>query len=343
MINNISLLIHGPYSGNILPIISENIQRSKIKITKIIFVIYTIDKDKYLHDIEKYFKNFNTKIIYVKDLINPGPFNINRQILSVRKGLELCNDDEFIIKLRNDQSINFNNLIKIIKKYNMFLNLEEHKILTTCSFSRKDRFYHPSDMFLCGFANELKDYYNLELQKDTAFSIELKIIELNEKSNYKLKFSPISAECILFKNYLIKKGYNIQNTYEDSYNSIKKFCYIVNTWNINLIWSKKRTNMFKENSIILPHYFVTAPFPGAPIEKHECWLEHEIFDKKPTIKDRYYIFLSKFVWYMWEGNINGVNSKFNSIKNKNIFNKICNFIFSMRSLENKIILTLFGF
>ena len=146
---------------------------------------------------------------------------------------------------------------------------------------------------------------------------------------------------LYFKNYIINKGWIIKNTQEDSHKAIKEFIYIINTWNIDLIWSKKRTNMFGENAIILPHYFTTAPFQGAPIEKHECYLQHEIFKTIPTLKDIFYINLSKFVWFMWTNNNDGLFKNLEEYDSKNI--SFLERIFSMFRNENRLIINILFF
>ena len=338
--NNITLLIHGPYGDNILELIYKNLSKSKLKVNKIIFVIYKFEKEKYLKVINL-FKNYNIETVFIKDLINPGFANVNRQIYSVNEGLKLCEDKDFVVKLRNDQCVNFIKLFNIIKKYKLFLDTEDKKVLTTCSFSRKDRLYHPSDMFLCAYGKALKNYYKINLQKYTELDTKLRIRKLYEESNKTLKFNPISAESILFKNYIINNGWIIKNTQEDSHKAIKEFIYIINTWNIDLIWSKKRTNMFGENAIILPHYFTTAPFQGAPIEKHECYLQHEIFKTIPTLKDIFYINLSKFVWFMWTNNNDGLFKNLEEYDSKNI--SFLERIFSMFRNENRLIINILFF
>jgi len=86
------------------------------------------------------------------------------------------------------------------------------------------------------------------------------------------------------------------HTYSDSEKALKTYIIVLNTWDIKLKWWKSRTPFLPNGSIILPYSFEMSPFCGAPIEKAQCFMRHELDNKKATIKDKYYIALSKFLF-----------------------------------------------
>ena len=288
----IALLIHGPYATEWLAKIKQQILKFNSNFNQIILVSYIADIEKYEALIRQLNLEGIVKIVAIKDLINPGFFNINRQLISVRAGLEAIEDESVIIKLRNDQCVNFNKLIKYYEK---------NKIITTNCFTRIDRLYHPSDMFLCGNKNALLDLFSMPTMQETHLMIEMKNKKICEE-NPNLNYLPIAPESELFRHYLKLKKWDIKETREDSYNAIKEYYVVVNSWNIDFRWHKQRTNLCPPNYLILPHYFRVAPFQGGPIENVKCYLETDFTGKLPTIKDIFYLILSKLVWFLWKPN-----------------------------------------
>lgn len=288
-----ALLIHGPYSTQWLSEIKKGIKYSKINFNQIILVSYVADEEKYINLLIDLSLETLIKLVLVKDLINPGFFNINRQLSSVFSGLKCIENDSFVFKLRNDQLVDFNSLLPYVN---------ENKVITTNCFSRSDRLYHPSDMFLAGDLYLLKEMYSMPHNQETHLMIEMKNIKLCEE-NPSLTYIPVSPESQLCRYYLTKKSWIFQNTKKDSYEAIKKHYIVLNSWNINYRWDKKRTPFCPQGYIILPHYFNKKPFSNAPTEKARCFLETDFNSKFFSIKDLYYIMLSKIVWKFWQLNI----------------------------------------
>lgn len=280
-----ALLIHGPFSTEWLSQIKLQIENFKKGFNQIIIVSYQSDYEKYLALLES-LNLSNIEITTVKDTINPGFFNINRQILCVNKGLKLIDNDSCVFKLRNDQSVDFN---KVVKYEN------DEKIITTNCYSRRDRLYHPSDMFLFGRLQLLKDMYSLPTVTDTHLMTEYKNRRMY-KENPKLDALPISPESILCRHYLELKNWDFKETKEDSFQALRKYYLILNSWNIDFRWNKQRPNFFPSGSIILPHDYTISPFEGVPPEQVSCYTETDFNKSIPSIKDIYYIFLSKLVW-----------------------------------------------
>ena len=261
--HKLSIILHGPYSGNAYVEIFDSLKPLKDRIDKIIISTYVADMAKTDLLITQYEHIYNIIKIYNKDIINPGYFNLNRQVLTVQKALDEIDDNSIVVKLRNDQWCKMNDLYKIV--LHVFANkFEDHKIITTNCFTRKDRLYHPSDMFLCGYKEELKEYYSLPLQKLSHLNYQLMMIKKLKYTNESFEKLLISPESELFKNYLLRRGWNLKYTFSDSYNAIKQYMLVINTWDINLRWNKQRNAFLPAKTIILPYSFTMAPFEGAP-------------------------------------------------------------------------------
>jgi hypothetical protein len=178
---------------------------------------------------------------------------------------------------------------------------ETGKILTTNCFTRRDRLYHPSDMFLCGSGKLLKEYYSLPYQTATHRDVQLRIMEM-ENNGVSQRLSMLHApESMLFKHFLSVRNWDFKFTDEDSLAAIRKYCHLVNSWDIDYCWSKKRTPFIKEGGLILPQNgFVSRPFEGGPEERNACYNSWDVYDEAPTLTDRKYYALSKALFGLSE-------------------------------------------
>ncbi len=295
MQNKVVILLHGPYSGNAYKEIFNHFHSVDYVIKQVIISTYISDKDDTERDILRFGQNYCIKAVYSKDLINPGYFNLNRQIHTVRNGLLAIDEEEcLVIKLRNDQWCKAKRLYNILRR-KYFENPNNSKIITTNCFTRKDRFYHPSDMLLCGWKKDLLDYYSLPIQTKTHLDCQLEMLRKLKYENEEFSHFLISPESELFKNYILAKGWQLKYTVEDSYNAIKEYMTVINTWDINLRWGKQRNAFLPSKTVILPYRFYLEPFQGAPKEKAECYSRHE-FEGKEKIRDRIFLGLSHFIF-----------------------------------------------
>ncbi|GEM_PF-1450208 len=295
---DIALIIHGPVSEenyhNILSSLGDFCQK-----VKIVVVGYKFEKQKLLAALGK--ENLqNYKLCLVNDLINPGFANINRQLNMLKEGLKYIDDDEVVIKLRNDQCVNFSKLFNLIKvKQSEF---DSGKLLTTNCYTRRDRLYHPSDMFIVAKGKTLKEYFSCPFMQENDLETRMAICERIEKGD-NLSFNPISPESYLFRNFLKLKRWKFEETYSDSFKALSEYILLINTWDIELTWHKKRNYPFtKTDEIILPHHLTLAPFPGAPVEKARCFSRHD-FDGQKSFKDIFYLVKSRLVWLCWYENL----------------------------------------
>lgn len=287
---DISLVIHGDGSRHWLKQIFKDIKRANIKFKEIVIVSYRHDMQLYNHFLQNNKLACEIKLVPCFDLLNPGFYNINRQINSIKVGLTNVSHNSYVIKLRNDQSVNFSSVIPHLSK------LKTSMILSTNCFTRLDRLYHPSDMLLAGKKCDLVKYFSCPLMTNTHLGHILQNQKEFEVSNYTLKALECTPESYLFRNYIKLNGWHEKRTQDDSLLSMRKFIYLVDSWDIDYRWRESRTPFLPKGSLILPYYYDMAPFENGPIEKCRCINKHKFMKKKPSIKDIYFILLSKLVF-----------------------------------------------
>ena len=86
------------------------------------------------------------------------------------------------------------------------------------------------------------------------------------------------------------------NTLSDSYTAINKFFWVVNSWNIDYRWNKKRNPVLNAGTIILPCIYDMSPFLGAPVEHARCYMAEDFDGYRRTVKDKWFETLSKVLW-----------------------------------------------
>jgi len=284
---NVSLIIHGPCNEEWLKQIIKDIRRAKFEFAEKLIVSYVKDYECYKKRLSELNVENEFRIIVCKDVLNPGFFNINRQIKTVSCALNnLTHQEGIVIKLRNDQTVNFNKLAKYLE------NLEDEKILTTNCFTRKDRLYHPSDMFMCAKYNTLKEYFSCPPMHETHLGHILSCEQEYKKAPQKMTALKIVPESYLFRNFLKKHAWTIKETKTDSINALKKYIKLVNTWDIDLKWKSKRTPFLPAGSLILPYSVKMRPFAAGPLEECRCINRNELEQNIPSARDCFYVILS---------------------------------------------------
>lgn len=287
MDKRIKVIIHGPLDEVFL---KKNIKNLFSQIPHAELIISAYPKD--LKEIEKIVKNLTLKnldsvmVITTNDVINPGFFNINRQINLVNAALDRIQDENaFIIKVRMDQSINYRKFSKILNRH---YETAKNKIFTTNCYTRRDRFYHPSDMFLAGDYSEIRRYYPAVFFEESHLDNILLIKELvsNEITD---DFSPYWPESRLFVNYLLNKGIVPKYTANDSIQQLKDNIFLINSWDISLKWRKFGMSVIP----VLPYNFKMAPFPGGPFEDASNIHASEINVVDKKVKDKIFLMLSR--------------------------------------------------
>lgn len=289
----ITLVIRGPLSDNAICEISNSISKSGLNFGGIVI-------SSYVHEIEEYrllikpYENLNSATFStVKDKINPGFYNINRQLHATASALAYVRT-EYVIVMRNDQYVDFRKVLKYL------CLVPDSKYLTVNTFTRRDRLYHPSDMFVAGRTSLVKLLFSMPLMPET----HIQILRREQKKATENNYNSINnaPEQLIFRHFLTKNGWAIKNTMKDSESALKKYIFLCNSWDIELRLNKPRTYLMGRGAIILPHYFKIEPFPGGPMEKVRCWNSHQLNETSPSIKDVLYIGLSRVIWGIWPSN-----------------------------------------
>ena len=164
--SDISVVIQGAINPQITPRCIESI-RTFLPNSEIILSTWKNSKTDDL--------NFDTLILNedpgaVKtDLVNNILNNQNRQLVSTLNGVKKASR-KYILKLRTDfelHNTNFLNYWNRFPKKNCNLNVFSHRIIISSVFSREFSDYshrpvlfHPSDFFMFGKSDDIKNYYN---------------------------------------------------------------------------------------------------------------------------------------------------------------------------------------
>ena len=281
-----NIIIHGPLEKDFL-FKNLNKIRHASEDDHIIISVYNEELEKTKVIIDSVPVRNKVTLIGSDDVFNPGFFNINRQINLVSAALNVIEDEsDFILKVRMDQTINFRWVRKVVTEKHEEL---KDKLITTNCYTRKDRLYHPSDMFLAGTKKTLRAYYPEEFFQETHMDNLLKIKEL-VLSGYKGGYHKYWPESRLFMNYLSILGEELQDTEICSQSQLKKHVYIFNSWDIGLKWKK----FLKGKVNVLPYFFVLRPFERGPLENAENFLASDLtgYTKKP-LREMIYNSLAK--------------------------------------------------
>lgn len=222
------------------------------------------------------------RTVSTSDLFYTGFFNIFRHVYTVSETLKAIDDDAIVIKLRNDQVVDFNKLLHKLEKIGFFENPFDRLVTTNC-YTRRDRHYHPSDMFMCATALFLKEYFSLPLIQETHMDVQLRIFEMESQAVPSQKSMLLSPESQLFTHFLKGRQWNLLYTDEDSLNALRKYCLILNSWSIDFRWNKERTPGVPAGGMILPHTdYRCTPFPGGPLEMANCYTESDFMGRNMT-------------------------------------------------------------
>lgn len=265
------VIIHGPLDADFL---EKNLRglASVLPNTQVILSIWQHDAEA-VHNLlagSKPKGGANIQVVTSEDVLNPGFFNINRQITLVRAGLACIDDeDELVIKLRMDQTVDFRRLIHILEQA---ANVHKQRLMTTNCYTRKDRLYHPSDMLLVGSKQMLCHYYPQALYPDTHLDCIL-AIRARVAEGQHLGFERYWPESRLFMNYLINLGEVLQHTQDDSERMLKKHVYLINSWDVGLKWKK----FLRGRCCVLPYFFTRRPFDGGVLEQAENYLAQDLY------------------------------------------------------------------
>ena len=256
------VLLHGPITEYSAKVVDD--VKAAIKAKLINGVVVSTYRDK--HDVLKAISNFdNVVVVENEDVENPGFFNLNRQLNLVNAGLNLIESDELVIKLRLDQRINFPWSLLQIRKWASKTGYRG--ILTTNTFTRTDRLFHPSDMLLVGLQSELRAYYSIAPNMATHVDTELALAtDIENREITEAQLVEAWPESALFYGYLLAKGERPPFTLAASLDALSRHVTVMPAFKFHLRWEK----FYGGRLPLIPYKFQMRPFPGGPIEDCEC-------------------------------------------------------------------------
>jgi hypothetical protein len=210
------------------------------------------------------------RVALVDDVRNPGFANINRQINMVRSGMQSVDaNDRIIVKLRSDQRVSLAKVRNIIAMHQHAL--QAGALLTTNCYTRKDRLYHPSDMFLIALKATLLDYYPAQFFAQTELDDHMAIRETSRASKSLLTIEQW-PESRLYRHLLASRAWVFRNTIEDSVAALRAHCVMLDSRSIRLKWEK----FYGGHVTLVPYDFQMAPFEGVVKEQAQCFTVEEL-------------------------------------------------------------------
>lgn len=284
----ITLLIHGPisaYSRRVFEDAHSALQRGLISEC----LISTYRKDRSALERALGDKLYAFKVVLGDDVPNPGFANINRQINLVRLGLTQAQHPEHIfIKLRTDQRVNLAAVARWVTSHE--LSLTEGKLGTTNCYTRKDRLYHPSDMFVIGTLDTLMAYYPCTPFTQTELDDRLAIIA---ESRLRGKLLQIHQwpESRLFRSLLTSRGWLFRETVEDSLLALRAHCLMIDSRSIELRWEK----FYGGRVNLVPYEFSMSPFAETVKERARCYSVHDIHGRD-AMQSRISKWMTRILW-----------------------------------------------
>lgn len=179
---------------------------------------------------------------------NPGPANVNMQIISSKAGVLKAKGlgAEYIIKSRTDQRFFAPNVIEFLSEVHAMFPpkqgfRQEGRIIGVSLDTFKYRPYGISDMFTFGLADDMVRYWSPDLDQRKRDCENLNQSEWNIVEFARFKF----GEVYFAAEYLSSIGRELKWTLEDSWRAYADHFVIVDKESIDLYWNKY--NRSKEN------------------------------------------------------------------------------------------------
>lgn len=246
--DNLAIVLQGPIVSEksiTLRIIHHYLRRYP----EVCIVVSTWEKTppSDLDPLNKLAENGKIKLILNPDPIQPGVFNINRQIISSRNGLEFAlTDFEFSIKSRTDQVFvdpRFLNQLRILFDRYSVDDSKNSRIVVSSLNTFAFRLYGASDMFQFGKTKDLFEYWNQPL--DSRNIDELTAIS----PNLVAEAQKLVAEVYLNTNYFkLKEKKSPQYNLEESLHFLANYFVVADAQSLGHIWLKN-TNLANRWSI----------------------------------------------------------------------------------------------
>lgn len=173
-----------------------------------------------------------------------GGNNVNRQIASSKAGVELATR-KYILKTRTDIVFKNANFLNVYQKYmESGVIWQKGRIAINNFYTRNPRMfplsYHPSDWITFGYAEDIKNYYNIPL--------------LDHNFVPKVAYT-LCPEAYIFTEYLAKRGLDLAK-----YNSIIKTeellakCFVViDIDKFEIVFTKYDPNRFHDRFSLISY------------------------------------------------------------------------------------------
>ena len=182
-------------------------------------------------------------IVLNKKPTNPGPANINLQIISagagVRKAKEL--GAEYVLKSRTDQRIYAANALEFL--YNLTEKFPK-RIISTDYITFKYIPYSISDMTVFGHIDNMTLYWNPPLDERRPFTLDRK--NMPERDFIKERV----AEIYLATEFLKKIGWDLKWTVADYWQALADVFCIIDRQILDIYWHKPERHKFRENKYL---------------------------------------------------------------------------------------------
>lgn len=254
----VALIVQGPLlEKENFTLESIRTYKKNFKNTIIIISTWEDQNPKLLFEIEKE----GVHIVLSPIPQNPGPLNINLQIISSQAGIVKAKelDVEFVYKTRSDQRIYGTNLnsafLELLKNYPIDAKYGlKYRLLSPNFTTLKYRPYGISDMVMFGHIDDMYTYWNAlfdHRNKNIKFDSNISI-----RDYAKLKL----AETYLCTTFLDKIEYSYNFTLSDSWNVYRDIFIIVDHSILDLFWNKYETHVEKRFDYYFPHSYQLMKF-----------------------------------------------------------------------------------
>ena len=235
-IENTGIVIQGPIKNNIKNI-NSSVRFYNINYPELKIIISTWETEKkYASLIDQ---NFNGYIIYNSLPKNPGPSNINLQIISTISGLREIEkmNVKRCLKMRTDLThLNIDALSILENRFNLTKEIEKSNINKIIVLSQNNflfRLFGISDLFQYGELDDLIELWDIELDSREPYNEDY-LIEKSVLEASKMQFS----EVYIFLKYLRKKNFKIVWKLETSIKAFTRYTVPINPMEIGVYWNK---------------------------------------------------------------------------------------------------------
>jgi len=198
------------------------------------------------------------KIVVLKNIKpeNPGPGNMNLQIISTREGIKLC-DNGLVVKTRSDQHLyqsSFKKWLEYFEKnknqntIRYFFDGVKQKSKIFLIGNNKRFPFHPQDHFFWGYKQDLERLFNIPLWDDCAWTWRDAPIDFSKKLrpniylgiNYYKQFYPEIEKFLLQKEQFLLDESSDYKEAMDFYTPIRDSIFGVFP-RIEMWWAKQNS------------------------------------------------------------------------------------------------------